>query len=34
VSSVKIRLLVAAAKLLALGLSLKIGFKFDDFFDG
>ena len=30
----KIRLLVAAAKLLALGLSLKIGFKFDDFFDG
>ena len=30
----KIRLLVAAAKLLALGLAFKCGFKFDDFFDG
>lgn len=32
----KIKLLVAAAKLLALGLSLKLGngFRLDDFFDG
>jgi hypothetical protein len=34
VSSVKIRLLVAAAKLLALGLALRVGYRFDDFFDG
>lgn len=30
----KIKLLVAAAKLLALGIGFKIGFRVDDFFDG